>query len=278
MPKYHDVPFDLDSPALIDVLDETPLWSAPFGLKLLDNIDYKKNIKVLDIGFGTGFPLTEIALRLGKTCKTYGIDPWEAAAVRTQQKIDQFGLNNVELIHGFAENIPLPAEYIDLITSNNGLNNLENPEQAIGECSRVMKRGGQFIQSLNLDTTMIEFYDVFEHVLISNNMEHEVALMKEHIYKKRKPLNEFTALIEHHKFEVRDIIHDQFQYRFVDGTTLLSHFFIKLAFMECWKSILPENKKKEVFSEIESNLNFQAEKKGGVSLTVPFVIINCTKQ
>lgn len=277
MPDYLKTNYDLDSPILIEVLDETPYWSAPFGLKLLDNIEYRKNIKVLDIGFGTGFPLTEIALRLGDSSKIYGIDPWEAATIRAQKKIEQFGLKNTELIHGFAENIPLPSDYLDLITSNNGLNNVENLERAVGECSRVLKTDGQFIQSVNLDTTMIEFYDVFEQVLSANNMEHELALMKDHIYKKRKPLNEFTDLLEQHNFEIRDIIHDQFQYRFVDGTTMLNHFFIKLAFMDSWKNILAEDKKKDIFIEIESKLNYQADKKGGVSLTIPFVIINCTK-
>lgn len=37
----------------IDGLDELCVWSAPFGLKLLEFVAYKKNITVLDIGFGT---------------------------------------------------------------------------------------------------------------------------------------------------------------------------------------------------------------------------------
>jgi protein-L-isoaspartate O-methyltransferase len=59
MKKYLSVNFDLDKMA--DVLDELPLWSAPFGLRLLDYVNYKPAISVLDIGCGTGFPLTELA-------------------------------------------------------------------------------------------------------------------------------------------------------------------------------------------------------------------------
>jgi precorrin-6B methylase 2 len=55
-------------------IDELPIWSAPFGLKLLNYIGYKPNITALDIGFGTGFPLIEIAMRLGKESTIYGID------------------------------------------------------------------------------------------------------------------------------------------------------------------------------------------------------------
>ena len=43
---------------------------------------------VLDVGFGTGFPLLELAQRLGKSATIYGIDPWEAAHERTHLKMD----------------------------------------------------------------------------------------------------------------------------------------------------------------------------------------------
>ena len=73
MKKYLTNNLDLNK--LVNVLDELPLWSAPFGLKLLDAIEYKPNISALDIGFGNGFPLTELAMRLGETSTVYGIDP-----------------------------------------------------------------------------------------------------------------------------------------------------------------------------------------------------------
>src|SRR5664280_2828971 len=74
MKKYLSNDFDFTE--YVNVSDECSIWSAPFGLKLLDYIDYKQNISALDIGFGTGFPLTEIALRLGESSTVYGIDPW----------------------------------------------------------------------------------------------------------------------------------------------------------------------------------------------------------
>ncbi|MBU1344941.1 MAG: hypothetical protein KKE44_14360 [Proteobacteria bacterium] len=56
-------------------MDDLPLWSAPFGLTLLDTLKFKKNINVLDIGCGEGFPLIEIAARFGETSRFFGLDP-----------------------------------------------------------------------------------------------------------------------------------------------------------------------------------------------------------
>jgi len=52
---------------------------------------------VLDIGFGLGFPMIEIALRLGDSSRVYGIDPWEAAIERTKSKIKICNVNNIEI-------------------------------------------------------------------------------------------------------------------------------------------------------------------------------------
>lgn len=62
MSHFYD---DLNNPELISVIDELSFWSAPFGLKLLDVIRYKRNIKALDIACGLGFPLMELSMRLG---------------------------------------------------------------------------------------------------------------------------------------------------------------------------------------------------------------------
>lgn len=143
MKSYLNNNFDPDR--IIDEFDELPIWSAPFGLKLLDAVNYKQGITVLDIELGTGFPLTELAMRLGNHAVIYGIDPRKEAVAKAKDKIACYGINNIEIIDGVAESIPLADNSVDLITSNNGIKNVADMDKALFEYARVLKSGGQFI-------------------------------------------------------------------------------------------------------------------------------------
>lgn len=277
MKDYLNCKYNFDSDDLIEVLDETPFWSAPFGLKLLDGIELKKGLQVLDIGFGTGFPLTEIAMRLDSTSTVFGLDPWAAAEKRAKKKIAYFGISNVELLDGVAENIPLKDKSIDCIISNNGLNNVQDLQKALSECCRVLKNGRQFIQTVNLNETMIEFYSELEKALSSSLLDSYIPAIHEHIYKKRKPLDEYQKMIESEGFSIDSVQHDKFEYRFVDGTTMFNHFFIKLAFLDSWKNLVPTEKQNEIFSKVEDALNEKAKTDGFIKLSVPFVVIDAGK-
>ena len=269
---------DFDRNAFVNFYDECSIWSAPFGLKLLDYINYKKNIKAIDIGFGTGFPLTEIALRLGEDSTVYGIDPWTEAIARVKEKINYYRITNIKIFEGVAESVPLDDDSVDLIVSNNGINNTSDIDRVISECARIMKPGGQFVQTFNLDKTMFEFYEQLEVILSEMNMKKEIDLMQQHIHEKRRPLEEMVEMIQNHGFIIKDLEHDQFNYRFSDGSAMLNHYFIRLAFMDSWIKILPENKLEEIFDEIEIRLNEKANILGGIKLSIPYVLINAIKK
>jgi len=277
MNNYLKTNYDLNDKETVSVIDELPLWSAPFGLKLLEKIKYRKNITSLDIGSGLGFPLLEVAMRLGNTCKSYGMDPWEAAVERIKTKIRIYGITNVEIITGVAEKIPLPDNSVDLIFSNNGLNNVNDIKIVLSECYRTSKIGAQLVFTYNTDQTMIEFYSVMEDVLRERNMLNEIGLMKKHIYKKRKPVEEFIQLLNENGYVINEISHDEFAYRFVDGTAMFNHFLIKLAFIDSWKELIPEEKQNVFFAELVDRLNQLALSNGFLKLTVPFTIIDCEK-
>jgi arsenite methyltransferase len=267
----------IDLTGAIDVFDEVPLWSAPFGLKILEYIEYKPNISVIDIGFGAGFPLTEIALRLGNGSKVYGIDPWKEAIERVNRKIFYYQIRNIELFEGVAENIPLKDNSIDLIVSNNGLNNVQDLEKSLSECYRIMKKGGQFVMTVNLEHSMFEFYNQLEIVLKEMKLDDEIEKMHQHITHKRKPLDELVKLINKHGFAIKDLEHDQFDYRFAHANALFSHYFIRLAFMDSWIEFLPSSKLGLIFDKVEKRLDALAKAHGVVKLSIPFVVINSTK-
>jgi len=71
MTQYLNTELNFDDPELLSALDDMSFWAAPFGIKLLTLVQYKKNIRAMDIGFGSGFPLIELAMRLGPTCKIF---------------------------------------------------------------------------------------------------------------------------------------------------------------------------------------------------------------
>jgi arsenite methyltransferase len=277
MSNYLSSCLDLNDPELINVIDELPLWSAPFGLKLLDTVEMKKNIKVLDIGCGMGFPVLELAQRLGDSSVICAVDPWENALERVRLKMKMYQIMNVELFNAVAEKMPFENNYFDLIISNNGLNNVNNLELSLKECARVSKVSSQLVFTVNLEESMIEFYKIFEEVLRTNGLTGEIIKMKEHIHSKRKPVDEMKKLLENNNYVIKDIILDKFTMRYADGASFLNHFFIRLAFMDPWKKVLNERDLEKVFGEIENKMNEFAVKNGEVRITIPFATFDCRR-
>lgn len=102
MKSYLDAKIDSNSDEFVSFYDELPLWSAPFGLLLLENIPLKVDSTILDVGFWTGFPLIHLARRFGPNSSIYGIDPWEPAVKRVQAKIESNGVQNIKTFLGSA--------------------------------------------------------------------------------------------------------------------------------------------------------------------------------
>ena len=270
--------FDLNDENLVSVIDDLPLWSAPFGLKLLDTVNLKPNLNVLDIGSGMGFPIIELSQRLGNSCNVFGIDPWNKAIDRAKLKMKIWEITNLQIIEGKAEQLPFENDYFDLIISNNGTNNVDDEEKVFSEISRTAKSGAQLVITVNLPETMIEFYDVYERVLIENNKIDEVEKLKTHIHSKRKPLSRTREIIENAGFEINEIFEDSFSFMYLDGTTMFNHFMIRLAFMGSWRNILHKNDEQTIMDAIEIEMNKIAEAKGELSLTIPWVCINSSKK
>lgn len=156
MENYLTRKIDYLQPEITNTCDELPLWSSPFGLLLLDNFPIGEYSNYLDIGCATGFPLLEIAQRLGSKCNSVGIDPWTEAVKRTKTKIDTLQLENISVFESDASNLSFPNNHFDLITSNLGINNFENPNKVLAECHRVLKTNASLCLTTNLTGTFSE--------------------------------------------------------------------------------------------------------------------------
>ena len=231
---------------------------------------------VLDIGFGTGFPLIELSQRLGNSCTIYGIDPWKAAIERARSKIAGFHLENVKLVEGDASAMEFKDNMFDLIVSNVGINNFEKVEAVLQECCRVAKPGCQIALTTNPAGHMKEFYDILRETILQLNLAHLADKLEAHI-NHRSSIAHVCHLLETAGFNISQTQQQAFSLRFLNGTAFLNHYFIKAAFLEGWKRIFPKELLNHVFTQLEKNLNTLAKKKKEFKVTIPIAYIEGEK-
>jgi ubiquinone/menaquinone biosynthesis C-methylase UbiE len=267
---------DWNHPEMASLHDELPLWSAPFGLMLLDQVKLRPNMTVLDVGFGTGFPVIELAQRLGNSSTVYGIDPWTAAIERTRSKIKVFKIKNVKLVAGDASSMNFKDNMFDLIVSNTGINNFEDKNAVFRECFRAAKPKAQIALTTNPEDHMKEFYHVLTETVIQLKLEHVLDKLEAQ-QKHRLSVKKVCHLLETAGFRISKTKQQSFSMRFLNGTAFLNHYFIKYAFIDGWKSIFPTDLLNPVFTRLEKNLNALAEKKKEFKVTIPIAYIEGEK-
>ena len=267
---------DFNQPDFADWHDELPLWSAPFGLMLLDRVPISPDLTILDVGAGTGFLSLELAQRCGPDARVIAIDPWIPGMQRLRAKIDRLGIGNIVLLEQSAETINLPEDSIDLIVSNLGLNNFERPEEVLKSCFRVAKPSSKLFLTTNLAGHMNEFYNVYRETLIELGNSDRLTALEEHI-KHRGTVESICTFAANAGFLVERVDRQDFRMRFANGSSLFRHYFIRLGFMDGWKKVAPPEAIESTFSRLEQNLNHLAAEQGELTLTIPMACLEATK-
>lgn len=268
-PGAGDLPaIDFEAPGFADLYDELPLWSAPFGLALLDCVPLRRGSTILDVGAGTGFLAIELAERCGAGTRVIAVDPWHDAMERLRRKVLQRGLGNVELLAQDASALGLPDASVDVVVSNLGIHNFADPAAVLTECFRVARPGAALLLATNLAGHMAEFYDVYRAVLAELGQHDRLAALDEHVAR-RGTAQSVRGLLERAGFEVAAVVPGAFRLRFADGSALLRHHFIRLGFVPDWKAIASPGSIGPTFDRLEQRLNERAQERGELALTIP---------
>jgi arsenite methyltransferase len=98
---------------------------------------------VLDLGSGGGIDVLLSAKRVGPTGKGYGLDMTEEMLALAIQNRDEAGATNVEFLKGYIEDVPLPANTVDVIISNCVINLSTDKPSVFLEMHRILRPGGR---------------------------------------------------------------------------------------------------------------------------------------
>src|SRR5436305_2665798 len=105
--------------------------------------DLREGEVVLDLGSGGGIDVILSAKRVGPTGTAYGLDMTDEMLALAQQNARDAGVANVHFLKGVIEQIPLPANSLDVVISNCVINLSTDKPAVLTEIARVLKPGGR---------------------------------------------------------------------------------------------------------------------------------------
>ena len=108
---------------------------------------------ILDVGCGGGIDTILAARRTGPGGRVVGLDFLPEMLERTGRAAAEASLENVEVLEGEMEEIPLADASVDHVISNGVINLSPRKARALAECARVLRPGGRLTVS---DVTMVE--------------------------------------------------------------------------------------------------------------------------
>jgi arsenite methyltransferase len=134
------------------------VWSKVIKIKerdaILNQVEWRGDEQVLDVGCGRGLMLVGAAKRL-TSGKAVGVDIWQA--VDQSDNTPEAALENarregvadrIEVATGDARSLPFPDQSFDIVVSHWVIHNLPSEserDRALEEIERVLRPGGQLI-------------------------------------------------------------------------------------------------------------------------------------
>jgi SAM-dependent methyltransferase len=98
---------------------------------------------VLDLGSGGGVDVLLSARRVAPHGRAIGVDMTDEMLELARRNAAEAGVDNVEFVQGYIEDLPLPDSSVDVVISNCVINLSVDKPKVLSEIARVLRPGGR---------------------------------------------------------------------------------------------------------------------------------------
>jgi arsenite methyltransferase len=133
---------DAGDPALKPAVDASLGCGVPTAVA-----DLHEGETVLDLGSGAGADVLISARRVGASGKAIGLDMTDEMLELARANAREAGVENVDFVKGYIEDIPLADATVDVVISNCVINLAADKRKVLAEAARVLRPGGRFAVS-----------------------------------------------------------------------------------------------------------------------------------
>jgi ubiquinone/menaquinone biosynthesis C-methylase UbiE len=105
--------------------------------------DLQEGESVLDLGSGAGPDVIRAARQVGAAGIVWGLDMTDEMLALARRNVGEAGLANAHFLRGEIEEVPLPAESVDVAISNCVINLSTDKPAVLREIARVLRPGGR---------------------------------------------------------------------------------------------------------------------------------------
>jgi arsenite methyltransferase len=109
--------------------------------------DLHEGETVLDLGSGAGADVLISARRVGPSGRAIGLDMTDEMLALARANASAAGVENVEFVKGYLEELPLADASVDVVISNCVINLSADKRRVLREAARVLRPGGRFAVS-----------------------------------------------------------------------------------------------------------------------------------
>ena len=244
-----------------------PRYGQLMARGIIEAIPEGMRAKVLDIACRTGCPALDILKRLDVASQVIAIDRDAALLdIARRRALDDAGRRvffKVEAV----ESLGFGDEVFDVVAGNLAIASIEDPDTALGEVFRVLKKGGQLVIARPLAGSFTEVVDMFRELALRDDND-ELRERLTALEERYPTAGAFAAWVRAAGFAEPTVEQTQLRLPFRSAGELFGDPLIQHIALAEWRWVAGlDARGSELLKSVESHLDVYFGK-GPLSLTV----------